>query len=257
MGYFYVDESIHDEAEFIVCACVYTDSDINPKILEVFRACGLDGEAFEYKSRVNYSKEPQMAEVRDELRFLLAMNTKLGIVVVPRNKRNELGYECLKAIQQFIENNNIKAPIEIYFDQGVLPSRERALHLIDMLNLVGFSFHLEQDSKQIKGIQLADLAAHIASIQLKCSLGLITKLVKAGENSGYESDVEFELGFEMWAALRYTFFNEGPKESKDSPVDDATLAVEPYGLYISEFCDKKLSEKARNVFGEVYLGCIH
>lgn len=66
-----------------------------------------------------------------------------------------------------------------------------------------------------------------------------------------------ELGFEMWATLRYTFFNEGSKPYTDDPIADATLKVEPYGLYISDLCDKKLSEIVRAKFGDMYLGCIH
>ena len=125
------------------------------------------------------------------------------------------------------------------------------------LNFNDCKFHLEQNSLQIKGIQLADLAAHLASIQLKDALGLVTKMVKAGENSGYDPDMDVELGFEMWATLRYTFFNKGSTIYTDDPIVDATVKVEPYGLFISDYCDSNLTKTARTKFGDVYLGCIH
>ena len=82
-------------------------------------------------------------------------------------------------------------------------------------------------------------------------------MVKAGENSGYEADIDIDLGFEMWATLRYTFFNKGSTIYTDDPIADATVKVEPHGLYISEFCDNNLTEITRSKFSDVYLGCIH
>lgn len=136
-------------------------------------------------------------------------------------------------------------------------SKEKAEQLIYQLNFCDSKFHLEQNSLLIKGIQLADLAAHVSSIQLKNALGLVKKKVKAGENSGYDPHQEIELGFEMWAIIRYAFFNNGSTILKDDSIEYATVKVEPHGLYISNFCDNHLTETARNKFGNVYLGCIH
>lgn len=258
MGQFYIDDSIHDEAGFIIGACVYTEIDINEKIIDIIKTCGFDPDIFEYKSSANYSKEPEKAKVRELLKGLLTDSCRLGIVVIPRTSRVLLGFECIKAVKQFIDSNTkIKNPTSVYLDQGMFTSRDKAEQSIASLNLTDCTFHLEQNSIAIKGIQLADLAAHIASIQLKDALGLVTKMVKAGDNSGYEPDLDIELGFEMWATIRYTFFNEGSKLYTDDPIADATLKVEPYGLYISDLCDKKLSDTAREKFGDIYLGCIH
>jgi hypothetical protein len=82
-------------------------------------------------------------------------------------------------------------------------------------------------------------------------------MVKAGENSGYDPDLSIELGFEIWATLRYTLFNKGSTICTDVQIADATVKVEPHGLYISKFCDSNLTETARSKFGDVYLGCIH
>lgn len=257
MGQFYIDDSVHDEAGFIIGACVYSNVYLNDKITDIIKSCGFDPDIFEYKSSANYSKEPQKAKVREELKNLLVDSCRLGIVVLPRTKREELGFECIKAVKQFIDNNKIKKPFDIYLDQGMFTSKDKAGELIDKLNINDCKFHIEQNSFQIKGIQLADLAAHIASIQLKDALGLVTKMVRVGENSGYDPDLETELGFEMWATLRYTFFNKGSTIYTDDPIADATVKVEPHGLFISEYCDGHLTEIARTKFGDVYLGCIH
>lgn len=258
MGQFYIDDSVHDKAGFIVGACVYTDMDINEKIIDLIKSCGFDPDSFEYKSSANYSKEPEKAKVREHLKGLFADSCKLGIVIIPRTSREQLGFECIKAVRQFIEiNKRIQNPTSIYIDQGMFTSKDKAEQLINSLNFTDCTFYLEQNSLDIKGIQLADLAAHISSIQLKDALGLVSKMVKAGENSGYDPDLDIELRFEMWATIRYTFFNEGSKLYIDDQIVDATLKVEPYGLYISDLCDKNLSDIARAKFGNIYLGCIH
>lgn len=258
MAHFYIDDSVHDEAGFIIGALVYSQNDIEQEIIDIIKSHNFNPENFEFKSSANYSKEPEKIKIRQSLKELMHTNCKLGIVVIPRENRDLLGIECIKALKQFLSSNNrIKFPLKIYFDQGMFQSREKANELIDKLGFENCNFHLEQDSKTVRGIQLADLSAHICSIQLKDNLGLITKKVKAGENSGYDPESEMELGFEMWATLRYSFFNQETKQLTDNPIEDATFDVEPYGLYVSELCNSDLTEHVRQTFGTVYLGCIH
>jgi hypothetical protein len=69
--------------------------------------------------------------------------------------------------------------------------------------LDNYKLFLEVDSIKVKGIQLADLVAHTFATMLLEQLGLVDKKVKAGENSGYDPDLEIELGFELWASIRY------------------------------------------------------
>lgn len=258
MSYFYLDESIHDDGDFIIVACVYSQRDLNKDVRNIFKFKGVNPDEFEFKSNANYSKEPEKIEIRDELKTLMFLNGKIGVLIVPRSNRLNLGIESIKALKQFIDaNNQIKKPIEIFIDQGLVASDRDAERVIKDLNFIDCKFHLQMDSKQNGGIQIADLCAHSCSIQLKEKMGLINKKVKAGENSGYDADMEMELGFELWADLRYSFFNKGFKRITNDPIGDSTFHVEPYGLYVSEHCDEKLSEFARNCFSEVYLGCIH
>jgi hypothetical protein len=121
-----------------------------------------------------------------------------------------------------------------------------------------FNCYFEQDSRIVCGLQLADLVAHTCSIMLLESLGLVTKTVKAGENSGYDPDLDIELGFELWASLRYNFFSK-PAPHPDTWRDqsDYRVEVKGVGLYVSDSCPELLKEKALDRFGEMYLGCIH
>ena len=258
MASFYIDDSVHDKENFIVGACVYTEEfNINSSIDRIIATNGYNHAEFEFKSSDNYSKHREKIKVRNDLKHLINAYCKLGIVIIPRDKRNLLGFECLKAVKQFIDNNQIKTPISIFFDQGMFGSINGANKLFDNLNFKDCVFYPEQDSKIIKGIQLADLSAHICAIKFKCELGFLSKTVKAGENSGYDPDTEIELPFEMWATLRHVFFCKEEHLRTNNHLIDATFKVEPNGLCVSDLCSDNFKEKIRSSFGEVYLGCIH
>ncbi len=107
------------------------------------------------------------------------------------------------------------------------------------------------------GIQLADIVAHTCSTMLLETLGHITKkvIVDAPGDSVYDS-LEVELGFEMWAGIRYAFL----AQSKPNPKDDFDLAnvdVYPWGLFIDKSVNPQISAGAMGRFGENHLGCIH
>jgi hypothetical protein len=259
MGNFYVDDSVHDEGGFVLCACVYIPSDIEEEIVDLVKACGLDPEKFEYKSSANYSKQPELARFRSALKRLVQDNCHYGVVVLSREQRDKAGQECLLAIAQFIKANpKISKPVSIFMDQGLFSTKKSAQLFFNELDIKEAQLFPEQDSKQIRGIQLADLVAHMASIQLKSSMGLITKMVKAGPDSGYDPDKEMELNFEMFGTLRYCLFNEGNvKPQTGNQSINAVMTVGKAGLFISEFCAEDLADYAYKTFGSIYLGCIH
>src|SRR5207302_7350854 len=98
----------------------------------------------------------------------------------------------------------------VYFDEGIFSSTRAARQLSEQTSAARYCDVLaEQDSRYIKGLQLADLVAHTCATMLLDALGLLPKLVKAGPNSGYDADLDIELAFELWAGVRYQFFNGG------------------------------------------------
>lgn len=91
-------------------------------------------------------------------------------------------------------------------------------------------------------------------------MGLVRKTVLAGDGSGYDPNLEIELGFELWASLRYALLGRNQEiEGLSTPGDPANpyFRVEGYGLYIAPSCTQELTTHARNRFGVNYLGCIH
>lgn len=260
MGYFYIDDSVHDEAGFVLGALIYSKTDLNDVVKDLILKEGFNPDEFEFKSGANYSRSPEKIKIREVLKCFLRQEIQLGLVVIPRNQREKLGIECLKALKVFLTvNPQIEKPTNVFFDQGMFKSEKEAYAMASKLGLglEDADFNFEQDSKVIRGIQIADLAAHTASIQLKGGLGFVKKMVKVGENSGYDPDEEIELSFEMWATIRYCFFNQLTKESTGDQMADSILEVEPYGLFVSDLCDNDFAENVRAVFSKVYLGCVH
>jgi hypothetical protein len=255
MIHVFVDESIQARGGFIVSCMVFSKKDPNDLILRSLIKNGFTPND-EYKSGVNFGMVPGMALVRNDLKKILFNHCKIGITILPSGNRFIIGIETLKGLKQFIEKNNFNENIIVSFDQSYFKNAEDGKKQLQELNINNWHVRFENDSKIVRGIQLADLVAHTCSIMLLDTLGLIQKKVKAGENSGYEPDQEIDIGFELWASIRYLFLHEPFSKRIESP-DDFMVNVLSYGLYISDFCNQGLKNAVIKRFATNYLGCIH
>ena len=259
MGYFYFDETIQERGDFIIGAFVYAPDDKSPNVYSAISHVGLRPGFDEFKSGSRMDRNPHQAKLRGELSNIL-MNTCVGVIVLPVSERALLGREAIIGLQKILHANGLdQQPHSIFFDEGItVDSQTHKTFLEDTGSLC--ELHLSQDSKLVGGIQLADLVAHSLGGMLLEQLGLISKKVRVGEGSGYDPDLEIELGFELWASLRYQFFKAPQPKSgpiPDDPVGEMIFDVENYGLHISEKCCPSLREAAIQRFGDCYLGCIH
>jgi hypothetical protein len=228
MSYLYFDESIRDRGGFIVGALVISDSDLSPVVRDLWRDMGLDSETFEYKSSCLKLGDRQGQQQRDMLRQLLH-SSRLALTVCPNADRQRLGTHCLSLVSQLLETGLLPADQHnLYVDRNiVIPARDR-----DSLASRGVSVHPNQDSRILAGLQVADHAAHALGGMLLEEMGLVRKTVVAGEDSGYDPDLKIELGFELWASLRYALLGRNEEI-------------------------ERLSTLVRKRFGVNYLGCIH
>jgi hypothetical protein len=259
VGHFYFDETIQERGGFIIGAFVYSPNDATPAVYLAIEQVGLRPGVDEFKSGSRMDRNPKQAELRNRLMESLS-NTRVGVVVVPVTERASLGHHALLGLRKILSDNGLaQKPHCVFLDQGITVDRSSCK---DPLGEPGAfcEVHQSQDSKLIGGIQLADLTAHLLGGMLLESLGLVSKLVRARENSGHDPDLEIELGFELWASLRYQFFKAPqpkPGAIPDDPIGDLMFDVENFGLHISDGCPQALKEAARQRFGTCYLGCIH
>lgn len=252
MGFFYIDDSKHPAAGFCLSTIVYSGK--NPQLdLEALLAKhGLIPGRDEFKSSIRMDRHPAIALLRDDLKAYLH-NCRIGVAI--SRSPDELYGDSAHLFQNMLRDSRPTGRThQLFADCGIFPTYREQAVLKTIPEAGDFQFHFEQDSKNICGIQLADLAAHTCSIMLKDSLGLVNKMVKAGDNSGYDPDSDMELGFEMWASMRYSFHGAFPS---DEEYYDRHLTVENFGLAISPNLDERIRAAAKSRFSKMYLGCIH
>lgn len=255
MAYFFLDDSKHHAWGFSLGAFVICDTDPQAELTSLLAKCGYDPSRYEFKSSARMKGNPQLQRLRNVLKWFIRSRCKVAVCIVDGDEY--IGPASLQLLQKALTHKNLKGGVhQVYFDEGLFPSRkmaERNSSEIDGLDKC--CFHFEQDSQTVAGIQVADLAAHTCGIMLLDALGHVDKKVQI-KNSGYPEDVEIDLGFELWASLRYEFLSENKTEFSDE-FDDAFVAVEPYGLFIHDSVGKAIAKAARERFSEMYLGCIH
>jgi hypothetical protein len=261
MGFFYFDESIHERGHFALGAFVYTEESLDGPVADALSRSGLIPGVDEFKSGSRMDRCPEQARARILLRSVIFYNNcRIGLVVAPHCPRLTLGPEAITALKKILSTNRFRSGShEGFFDEGIFEPASAGDRGVDAAGILQpFRFHFEQDSVQVPGIQVADLVAHTCATMLLAQLGVVKKMVKAGENSGYDPDSDMELEFELWAGLRYNFFAAAPP-----PVDtwesqlDFQVDVKSRGLHIADTCEEKVQNAALISFGSMYLGCIH
>ena len=260
MGFFYFDESIHSRGKFCLGAFVYAEDSLESTVAAALRESGLQPWVDEFKSSARMDTFPEQARAREHLKSLVQEHCGIGIVVAPDLPRRDFGREALAGLAKILGTVHFSSSThEAFFDEGIfssLAAGERAGQLFHSAQPC--RLHFEQDSVQILGLQVADLVAHTCSVMLLAQLGLIHKTVKAGQNSGYDPNLDMELSFELWGTLRSNFFADPPppyetwKSQLDWQVDVAAR-----GLHVADACDSTVKDAAFSRFGKMYLGCIH
>lgn len=236
MANLYFDESIRDKGGFIVGALIVTEVDLAVEIRQRWLDMGLDPAISEYKSSAPKSGNPQSQQQRDILADLLR-SAKLGFTICPLRDRTNLGQHCASLIFQLQRTKLLeKRSHDLFVDQNIFISREDR----GVLEESGVRVHLHQDSRVAAGIQLADHCAHALGGMLLEEIGIVRKIVLAGENSGYDPELEIELGFELWAMLRYSLLGVNEHiPGLSPPPDDLTnpfFRVDGYGMFLSPSC---------------------
>lgn len=257
MAYLYLDDSKHHRYGFSLAAFVICDADPTEEVSAIFCGNGFDPLSFEYKSSAKMKGDERLQILRSALKFYIGTRCKVAICVVDGDKN--LGPAALKLLGRSLEHPQLaRRQHKVFFDGGLFPSTRAATELASgNVALACCELQFEQDSRSLLGIQLADIVAHTCSTMLLETLGHVTKkvLVNQLEDTAYHC-MEIELGFEMWAGIRYAFLSQNKANPKDD-FDLANVDVYPWGLLIDDSVSEKIATAAMKHFGENYLGCIH
>lgn len=240
----YIDESIHDRGDFIVIASVCTDHDIDADVHKALAECGFVPCRDEFKSSMKMAGNDAAQEMRARLKFLLMQKCRLAIAVCPISERNRIIAISGELIASIAPEDRTP-PGTVYFDEGM---KKQELTLP-----VGWNMELDCDSRQVAGIQIADCAAHIASIILLSEMGIINKMVESGE---HYPEPEVEMAWQLWTSLRYSLSSGRPVGGYDEDGWCEPMMA-PFGLLVSEGCSDAVKAAVEQRLGAVWVGCIH
>jgi hypothetical protein len=257
MAFLYLDDSKHHGFGFSLTAFVACDFDPTEALSTMFEAYGYNSSTFEFKSSAKMKGDDKLQRLRSSLKLFVARNCKIAVCVVGDDRR--LGPASLELLNAALKHPKLSEDKhEVFFDEGLFSSVESAQKLLQGSYAANRCHcHFEQDSRKVRGIQLADIVAHTCATMLLDSMGHLTKTIKldAPGDSIYDG-LEVELGFEMWADIRSSFLCQNKPNPKDD-FDIATVDIFPWGLFIDNSADNKTTAGAMDRFAEMYLGCIH
>lgn len=241
----YIDESIHDRANFIVLAAVWAQPDEIRIATEALSKCGFVPGRDEFKSSMKMNGNSHAQDLREHFREIIG-RCKIAIGICAVNERHQL-MSLASSIGTAIAFQNPNENGVIYLDQGIRPQS---------INLpTGYLLNPDCDSKTVIGIQLADCCAHFIATILLDELGVARKMVPA-RRVYPGSDGDLELAWELWASIRYALAGNKPIGDPDDDGFHEPL-LEPFGLVFSDDCDPRVAEAARRRLGSVWVGCIH
>jgi hypothetical protein len=257
MRYIYFDESLHDRGGFALGAFVMSNGDPTQAVESAIRGVGLNPGRDEYKSRMSHASDSRYVNLRDEI-YGIVRDCDIGLMIAPASDRSSLGEVALRALAYLIRENTIKGPITAFFDQGLFTSKEHGRRLAALVTVpADVDLRVECDSRQTLGIQLADLVAHTAAVMLLGHMGIVTKTVKAGANSGYDENDEFPLEFELWARLRWNLMSRAITDPELANAANSGLVDTTCALYVAPSCPPELVDMAHSRFAHTWRGCIH
>jgi hypothetical protein len=254
MSFIYIDESIHTNGNFILCALVYSENNPNELIEQAINDVNLSPSIAEFKSGINTNIHPEQILLRNKL-FSIIHKCKIALSISNLSDRNTLYIDVLSLLEKTISVNSLfNVQTNIYIDQGIFKTNF-LLSASSPLKEWNVIFHPSVDSKKIKGIQLADLIAHCCSSMLLEQLGLLSKEVVVYDYLR-DSEIKQMLSYELWGQLRYLFF-QGDVPNRPELSQLGYTNVDNYGLYVSPKCNPNLQKAFLDKFGSNYLGCIH
>lgn len=243
MSMLYVDESIHVRGNFIVIAAVYSPLSLDHPVFDALSHSGFAPKVDEFKSSMLMNDRLAAQDLRSRLRYLLFEKCKVGVAICPVDERRNLMLWADSLIHHMVNSNSIPAGT-IYLDAGIEGMRGKPP--------IGWAINANCDSRVVGGIQVADCAAHMIGVLLLSQMGIVNKMVPS---DGYP-EPEVDLGFELWASLRYSLSSNKPTSAYDADgYVDPTM--KPFGLIVSENCPEPVKRAIEERLSTVWVGCIH
>jgi len=251
MGFIFFDESKHAKRNFHVGSFVYCDSDPSKFVDDTLSYYGYDPTSYEFKSSARMDAG-HLHCVRSELSDFVFKNCRIALCIC--GQETNLGEASLNLLEKMLLHPTlIDKTHNVFFDEGLFKNKTAARRSLKRhTNLSNHDFYVEQNSMAIKGIQIADHVAHSCAIMLADETGDIQKATEFGFEAGYEPPIMINIGYEIWARIRYSFLVGDETEEESMSYD-----LNEFGLYLSSDLTPAIRHAALSRFGSIYMGCIH
>ncbi len=243
----YIDESIHEEYGFMLLAFVACSDNPQDALSAILNNFGVD----EFHACKKMKNNESMQKLRSKMRNYINSNCGWGVFILPNSYRYNLISE-IEYLLTALSNSFSKEELNIHFDNGIIKDSEA-----DSLCSISNIRTIENcDSVEEKGIQLADLVAALCGVRLREEISGNKKILEYGSDSGFDPPIKANLGYELWASLRYSMLRDSDAKGSE-PSYMMVFDTLDQGCFISRYCSNELESKSKKVFGEIYLGCIH
>ncbi|CAN5725887.1 hypothetical protein BH10PSE5_BH10PSE5_05360 [soil metagenome] len=253
----FADESIHDQAGFILTALVFPAIAVDASVDSALSRAGLLPGIDEYKSSARMAAQPALQKLRSEIRnVLLEADCKFALVISDKSERTEIALQLTWLVEAMIVRGRFEGRrLDLFLDGGMRTNHAAAEWRRNPV-LRSSRLYPGQDSRAVRGLQLADMVAHCAATILLSDLGLVRKSFPAGEGTAFEPEQLLELEYTLWSDLRHGLasselaYPDPPREPTPFDQHDA------FGLFVSDRCSATVRAAALHRFADVYLGCI-
>lgn len=242
----FVDESIHQDLDFICVSFVFSTEDPRPEIERALRHTGLEPELDEYKSGIRMVDKPHLHGLRQDIGGI-AMGCRFAVYVAPLSELARLQGSVVDVAKVIVRANSLATPQDLFIDEGMA-----GRHSSYPSELV---VHTGCDSKLILGVQLADYVAYHCALLLKARLTGVVKSQKIDGTPHPMAGKDVPLDWLVWTDLRRNFFHE-PRDFELIEGDDWFFKVSGYGFFSSPDLSTEVQNAAQATFNEMFLGCV-
>ena len=255
---FYIDESLHPRHGFNVVGFAYSEQPLDDLVASVLESAGLRPGVDEFKSNAAMSGSPELHELRENLRNLVARtNTRVAFLFTSPD-RGLLGEHTVRTLGEIIKANGLSPRQTVYIDEGLIHTQSQLEEAVTELTRE-CDFSWREDSRRRFGLQLADLLANSGAYAVKEQIDGPRKFVDMSTGPSKDEEHLVELGWFLKMMIRRNFFCE-PKEYDDDVLDMGpffTRELINFGVFIQPDVAEPVRTAIIEALGETWLGCLH
>lgn len=254
----YIDESVSPDRRFVIAATILSPGLLESEVNRILRIHGFQPGVDEFKSSLNFKKEPCWQSVREALVHLLhSQHCAIAVAIASTGEQKRLGNIVVAALTQISALNALELDgAEIFFDQDIRRDEEDLRRVLQSSMLRACEVRFGCDSRMTSGIQAADLVAGSIRTVLTEELAGNPRTARHDAPGDLLDGAEYMISEEILMNLAWLFFADPlPPVSEDVP--PLVYTGVPRSVWISPALDQTVREAVHRRLGSLWHGCGH